>query len=445
MTLETISKFSKLFLEKAKGRRIYLVSHFDTDGISSAAIVLKTFERLGLQFSVKILKQLDDKEIELFPKDELIVLLDLGSGSLDKLAEGGNEIFIIDHHEIDKNNLKDNLHVLNFHLIEGGDDLCSAELSYLFSRAISNENKDLAHLAILGMIGDVMEKIINKTRDMIIKEADVKIKKGFLIYPSTRPLDRALEYNSRPFIPGVTGDSQGTFELLKEAGIERQGNKFKALIDLDEEEMKNLVTAVTLRLNDSEKNSDYIGNLYLLKFFNKIEDARELSAIINACSRMDKPQIALMLCLGNSGARKQAEKIYVKYRQHIISGLRYIDKNKKIEGREYIIINARDQIKDTIIGTLASILSFSSVYKEGTVIVAMAYNEDKIKVSTRMAGRDAKSSRNLKELLSSVTSTLGGECGGHKRAAGCTISREDEDKFIELVKKKLEFELVKVD
>ena len=233
-------------------------------------------------------------------------------------------------------------------------------------------------------------------------------------------------------------------KILKEAGIEKNGRVFKALIDLTDDEMRNLVTSVMLRLNGQEKNSDFIGNLYLLKFFNKVEDARELSAMINACSRMDKPEIALMLCLGNTFARKQAERIYVKYRQHIISGLRYIDENKKIEGREYIIINARDKIKDTIIGTLASILSFSSMYKEGTIIIAMAYNEDKIKVSTRMAGRDVNSGRNLKELLDSVMRTLGGQSGGHKMAAGCVISREDEEKFIELMKKKLEFEVEKV-
>jgi single-stranded-DNA-specific exonuclease len=444
MTLDTVDKFSKIFLEKVKGRNIHLVSHFDTDGISSAAIASKTFERLDIQFSVKILKSLSDEEIDLFPDDKLIVILDLGSGSLKKLAESKKEIFIIDHHEINGENISEDIDVLNFHLIEGGESLCSAELTYLFARAISIDNKDLAHLAILGMIGDVMEKTINKTRDMIIKEANVRIKKGLLIYPSTRPLDRALEYNSRPFIPGVTGDSQGTFELLREAGIEREGNRFKALIDLTEEEMRNLVTSVMLRLNGKEKDSDFIGNLYLLKFFNKIEDARELSAIINACSRMDKPEIALMLCLGNVSARKMAERIYVKYRQHIISGLRYIDQNKKIEGREYIIINAKDQIKDTIIGTLASILSFSSMYKEGTIIIAMAYNEDKIKVSTRMAGRNVESGRNLKELLDSVMETLGGQCGGHKMAAGCVISRDDEEKFIGLMKKKLEFEVERI-
>ena len=292
------------------------------------------------------------------------------------------------------------------------------------------------------MIGDVMEREIYKIRKEIIKDSNVQIKKGLMIYPSTRPLDKALEFSSRPFIPGVSGNPEGIYEILNEAGIKRIGKKYKALIDLNELEMKNLTTAVTLRLS-SNKISDYIGNLFLMKFFNKIEDAREISAIINACSRMDNSEIALLLCLGNSEARKKAERIHIRYKQQIISGLRYIEKNGNIQGREYVIINAKDQIKDTLIGTLASILSFSSIYKEGTVIVAMAYNDDKIKISTRMVG--SQSPRNLKQLMDSVTSMLGkGDCGGHKYAAGGTIYIEDEERFIDLIKKKLEFELVKV-
>ena len=74
----------------------------------------------------------------------------------------------------------------------------------------------------------------------------------------------------------------------------------------------------------------------------------------------------------------------------------------------------------------------------------MAYNEDKIKISTRMAGRNPQSKRNLKKLMESIINTLGGESGGHQKAAGATIKREDEEKFIDLIKNKLEFELVKI-
>ncbi|MBS3079695.1 DHH family phosphoesterase [Candidatus Pacearchaeota archaeon] len=439
MILESIENFAKLFLEEIKNP-IHIISHFDTDGITSAAILCKTLERLNKQFSIKIIKQLTQTEIDLFPKEKTIILLDLGSGSIDLLALK-NKIFIIDHHEINKN-IPFNVSIINPHLLEEYEELCTAELTYLFSKSISKENKNLSHLAIIGMIGDTMEKEINKTRDKIIKEADVKIKCGLLIYPSTRPLDKTLEYSSRPFIPGVTGDSKGTFELLKEAGIEKTNKNFKTLIDLTEEEMKRLTTSIMLRLS-SKEYKDYLGNLYLIKFFNKIEDAREISAIINACSRMGKSEISLMLCLGNLTARKKAERLYMKYRQHIISGLRFIEKNEKIQGRDYVIINAKDKIKDTLIGTLASIISFSQVYKEGTIIIAMAYDEDKIKISARLAGRN-KSNQNLKEVIDSIACAIEGESGGHKRAAGCTIKKEYEDKFIELVKKKFEFEVVKI-
>ncbi len=441
--ITAIEEFSKVFLEKTYGKKIHVVSHYDTDGISSAAIFSKTLERIYRQFSVKIIKQLDLEEVNSFPKDKIIFLLDLGSGNLNLLADAKNEIFIIDHHEI-SGEIPENVKIINPHLLDEYEGLCSAELCYLFSRVISPENKDLSHLSVIGMIGDTMEKHITKTRNLILSEADVKIKKGILIYPSTRPVDKALEYSSRPFIPGVTGNSRGVYELLKEAGLEKTGKVHKALIDLDESEMKRLVTSIALRFSSKEKTSEYLGNLYLVKLFNKIEDARELSAIINACSRMGKSEIALLLCLGNPNARKKAERIYFKYRQHIISGLRYIENNHKIQGREYVIINAKDEIKDTIIGTLASILSFSSVYKEGTIIIAMAYNEDKIKVSARMSGRNPNSSRNLKELLDSIVECVGGDVGGHKEAAGCVIKKQDENKFIELVKKQLEYEVVKV-
>jgi single-stranded-DNA-specific exonuclease len=442
MVKELIKQFSELFLKKTENKKIHLISHFDTDGITSAAILSKALESLEKQFSLKIIKQLTEEEIEKFPRDKIILLSDLGSASLESLSKIPNDVFIIDHHEI-TGTIGSNTSLLNPHLTKEAEELCTAQIAYLFSKNLSQQNKKLANLAIIGMVGDTMEKEISRLSNEILLDADVKIKKGLLLYPSTRPIDRTLEYSSRPFIPGVTGNSKGTFELLKEAGIERIEKSYKALIDLDDDEMKRLATAVTLRLSAKE-SSELIGNLYLIKFFNKIEDARELSAMINACSRMDKPEIALMLCLGNSTAKKKSERIYFNYRQHIISGLKYIDQNNKIFGREYVIINAKDAIKDTIIGTLASILSFSQVYKEGTIIITMAYNNDKIKVSARMAGRNPKSPRNLKELMDSVTFSLGGESGGHKEAAGCIIDKKDEEKFIEIVKKKLEYELIKV-
>jgi len=440
-----IKKFSAELLENLNDKKIQIIGHYDSDGISSTAIISKTLERLEKQFSLKIVKQLTEKEILSLPKDKIIIFLDLGSGSIEKLKELKNTIFIIDHHEIsNKEELKEikNIKIINPTLIEETENLCTSELSYLISREISSDNIDLAYLAIIGMIGDVMDRQISKIRNKIIKDAKVIIKKGLLVYPSTRPIDRTLEYSSKFFIPGVTGDKKGAYELLKEAGIEKIGKNYKSLIDFSNQEMKKLVTTIMLRVPSKEE--EYIGNIYLIKFFNKIEDVREISAIINACSRMDEPETALLVCLGNFQARKKAERIYIKYRQQIISGLRYVEKDSSILGEEYIIINAKDNIKDTIIGTIASILSFSSIYDDGKIIIAMAYSEDKIKVSARISGKNKDSNVNLKELMDSLTEVIGGESGGHKMAAGCLIDKKDEEKFIDMIKKRFEYEVIKV-
>ena len=107
----------------------------------------------------------------------------------------------------------------------------------------------------------------------------------------------------------------------------------------------------------------------------------------------------------------------------------------------YISVFSQGNIKDTIIGTIASIISQSPAYVEGTVIVALAYNEDKIKVSARIAGRNGK---NVRDVLNKVVVPLGGEVGGHPNAAGCLISRENEAIFISELQKSLEPEVLKV-
>lgn len=452
--LQKIKELSEKFI--AQDKKIQIISHFDTDGICSAAIMAVALQRLDRDFSIKIVKQLEKETIEELPKKDLLFFLDLGSGSLKYINELKNEIFIIDHHEIEKSLVEENINIINPHL-HNEENLSGACLTYLFVKEISKENKDLANLAIIGMVGDMLEKNISKIGNSIINDAEMIIKKGLLLYPATRPLNKTLEFSSSMFIPGVTGSSIGALNLLREIGIEKRDGNYKALIDLNENEMSRLITSILLRRNEKGMG-DFIGNIYLVKFFNRLEDARELSAIINACSRLEQSNIALSLCMGNKRARKKAEKIYAHYKQHLISGLNFISNLKtskskdfnstqksmisdKIEGDNYIIINARNNIKDTIIGTIASILSMSSFYKEGTTIITMAQNKDKIKISGRIAGRNG---RNIREILDSVVQEVGGESGGHALAAGCLIAKEKEKEFIETLQKKLEVELVKI-
>jgi single-stranded-DNA-specific exonuclease len=433
---EAIGKIDELSV----GREIRVVSHFDTDGITSAAIFSRVLARWGKNFSMQIVKSLDEDFVRSLPEDKVLIFLDLASGSLDYLKDKKTEVFVFDHHEIVQE-VPENVHMVN-PAYEKEESLCSAAICYLFARELSLENKDLANLAVVGTVGDLLDRHIGKVFSSILDDAETIVKKGILLYPSTRPLDKALEYSSNPYIPGVSGSRQGALELLRDAGIESDKGKFKALYELSDEEMSKLITAILLKSKGKTKEEGLVGNLFLVKFFNKLEDARELSASINACSRMGFPEVALGFCLGNKAYKEEAEKVYITYKQSLVAALKYVSEtDEKVEGNDYMIINARDRIKDTIIGTVASILSHSPLYKEGLVIVALSYNEDKIKVSARLAGRQG---RNVRDVLHKVVVPLGGEVGGHPNAAGCMISKEKEEEFIGELKKVLDVQVERV-
>ncbi len=435
---EQIKFVAEKFLKESENKEIQVISHFDTDGITSATIMIQTLKKLDKKFSVKIVKSLEEQFILKIPKNKITIFLDLASGSLHHIEKYLKNVYIIDHHEITQE-IPEDIHIINPELYEK-QKISASSLVYLFCNNLGKENKDLAKLAVLGMVGDLLEKEIDKLNNNILEDGEIKRKRGLLIYPSTRPLNRTLEFCSNPFIPGVTGDIKGVLELLREVGLNPIKGKYKNLIELNSEEMEKLVTAIILR-NPKAKHKEMIGDIFLIKLFNKLEDARELSAMVNACSRFGEPCIAIQLCMEITNAKKRAELIHAKHKQFIISGLKFVSETEKIKGNGFVIINAKDKIKDTITGTIASILSKSSLYKEGTIITTMAYYDDKIKVSSRTVG---KNGRNVREILARVVDVIGGEVGGHKFAAGCIISQTKEKEFIDGLKKNLEIELVKI-
>ena len=218
--LDKIKDFAKDFLEKTEKKNILVVSHFDTDGITSAAIFGRCLKKLDSKFSFKIIKSLDKEFIDTLPKDKIIVFLDLASANLKDLSQLPNQIFIIDHHEINSEEITPNIQVINSHLYAEGEEMSSSCLVYLITREMGKKDSEMANLAIIGMVGDLMETKAGPLVTSIFKDADLTIKKGILLYPSTRPLNKALEYCSNPYIPGVTGNQFGALDLLREAQIE---------------------------------------------------------------------------------------------------------------------------------------------------------------------------------------------------------------------------------
>ena len=55
--LEVKIKYTvKNFLDEIKDKNLQIISHFDTDGITSASIMIQTLKKMDQKFSIKIVK-----------------------------------------------------------------------------------------------------------------------------------------------------------------------------------------------------------------------------------------------------------------------------------------------------------------------------------------------------------------------------------------------------
>lgn len=453
---EAVSRFR----ETDKNKVVRIITHYDADGITAGAILVKALQRADRKFRLSIVKQLEDSVLKEVAQEacdyDAIFFLDL-SGNFKIIKNINTKIFVLDHHEVDDDAYESGIVFVNPFLLGKENEISGAGLTYLFAKELNERNKDLSDIAILGMVGDMLGRSISKINNSILNESNVSVKKGIPLFSSTRPLHKALEFSSSVFIPGVTGSPSGVLNLLRESGIKTDSNK--TLLSLSKEELSRLITSIVLRRIGKSDADSILGNIYILKFFNRTEDARELSTLINACGRLGYGDVALALCLGSAEAKEIAEDVSRDYKNFLIEGLNYVEKSEKTEGKGYVIFNCKSSVRDSIIGVIISILASSFIYEDGKVIAGLAYRDDgKIKVSARVSRKDFKeygesekygenekyeenkeSKINLKELLCKVCKDIDidGSAGGHVNAAGCLIPVAMEEAFINALEQNL--------
>ena len=62
--LNALSLITKEFLEQTEKKAIRVITHHDTDGITSAAIITKTLRRLNKPFTLRVIKGIDEKILQ---------------------------------------------------------------------------------------------------------------------------------------------------------------------------------------------------------------------------------------------------------------------------------------------------------------------------------------------------------------------------------------------
>jgi RecJ-like exonuclease len=180
-----------------------------------------------------------------------------------------------------------------------------------------------------------------------------------------------------------------------------------------------------------------VGPVFLLKGEDEDslkKDLREFSTLLNSCGRMGWPSLGVGVCMNDGVASKKATDILKGYRKEIIDALNWFYENRRsdrvVEKEGYVMILAESKIRDTIIGTLASLLAKSNVYPDGTIILSSAYTLDgMIKISLRITG-EASDEVDLRQIVKDIVSDEDGYGGGHKLAAGASVPQEREADMI---------------
>ena len=214
---------------------------------------------------------------------------------------------------------------------------------------------------------------------------------------------------------------------------------------LDDEDMKKLVTGIIMKRLNEAKPDDVLGNIYILtneQEESPTRDAKEFATLLNACGRLGRASYGIGACLGDKKIKQQAIRSLSDYKKEIVNSLNWYNENKFSDdifwGNGFVIINAKDKVMSTMIGTLASILSKSNLMANNTFILSMAQSQDgntKVSLRTTKNGNDLL---DLRKIIEEITNGIGNaESGGHQNAAGAVIPTDKEQVFIETAKEVL--------
>jgi single-stranded-DNA-specific exonuclease len=442
-----------------KSKQIHIVSHIDADGLTAGSIAYKTLERLGKDFSIEFVKQLDEDVIKKI-KDknhELVWFTDLGSSISANYPD--INMIITDHHECPENSNK-SFH-LNPHLFDlnGGFEISGAGTTYLVSKAINKENMGLSALAIVGACGDIQDrrygKLMGLNRDILTdgKKLEVIYSKIDIRYfgRETRPVYKLLQYASNPVIPGVTGRESSCITFLQELGIKlKDGDSWRRWIDLTKDErsliISNIAQTLLVKGFGYKITKKIIGEVYILnkeEEGTEVHDAKEFATLLNSTARYDKYDVGLKVCLGDRDKYfKKAKNLLEGHRANLVEGLQFA-REEGIVKREYLqFFHAGNGIRDTIVGIVTNMLINSEDVDSNIPLIGFAFNEDgQVKVSARGTEELVEKGLNLSTAMKKAAASLDGVGGGHNIAAGATIPKGKEEEFLDILEKEIKSQL----
>jgi single-stranded DNA-specific DHH superfamily exonuclease len=401
---------------------VRIFTHYDVDGISSAAIMAKSLLRMGKRFHLTFLNGLNSGELD-YERDELTVFLDMGSGYPDVVSDVDSDVLIIDHHfPVGRIVAKKEFVHVNPHLagLDGSFELSASGVAYVVANQLGR-NVDLSGIALAGIIGD-RQKIKGGNAEIIkegVAEGYIEEKRGLMIYPGK--LREVLQISVEPYLDFYKREDE-LEEFLDMAGLDGDSE----IESLSDDEMRRLSDAIVLRILENggseEVFQDFLGKRYVLKA-ELIQNASMFTDVINSCGRVSAFSIGFGICMRDSKFVEKGVEIWRKFHRELLEEIRRRREDIK-EGRciRYLLMENAPTT-----GPIATILS-RYIFSDKP-FVAINVKRDVAKVSSRTTMRLSEVV-DLGTVMNRAAQKVGGRGGGHRVAAGANIPPTAVDDFI---------------
>jgi single-stranded-DNA-specific exonuclease len=427
-------------------------SDMDVDGITSHTIIRVLLERLGFEVRPLFSKKFSTEHLERLRRAEEDIVIVTDHGSPARSSFGAGHVLVLDHHKPPAPH-EDHSHQIlpNLHGLSGSTEICSAGIAYLVARAATRndeaQHRDLAPLAVIGSVGDMMDhhagRFTGLTRSEVLADAErfglIESRLDLRLYGRHgRRLEQLLAYADDPHLQGLSKNMEAAKGFLIAQGI----NPETRWCHLDEATKRRLVGELLDRASEPTR---LLGEVYELRqepVGGHLRCAREYATLINGSSRYEMPETVVAVLRGDRGrAYETALDNYLNHKRNIVQAIKLVEGLGVRQGANLQWFHAESLIRHTIVAGVVQ-----SRYDATRPIIAFAYEADEptlVKVSGRGNRELVAKGLDLSRVMHEAAAAVGGKGGGHDVAAGATIPAGKEPAFLAHAERILATQLAK--
>ena len=411
--------------------RVRVLCHYDPDGTTSAAILARALMSRGKRIHATMSHALDAATVERVRAEpnELLLVSDMGSAQLDLLESLPFPVVVLDHHKP----LRDSERVVhvNPHLfgIDGAREMCGATITWVFTLALDEANWDLAGVAAAGAIGDkqdmggftgvnaalfaeaVERKVLAPERRLALRD---------------RPLAQALALSISPFFRGIGGRPEAAEAFLRSVGVDPAAT----LRSLDATQRRRLASVLATRLVEQGAAPEALDVLVEDRYWIEPDQmyAQDLEAYVNSCDRLEQMGLGMAVCLGDREALAKAESLLDQYTSRVLEHLRTLETEGMFPKKHVQFFYCEEP---SLAGSVAG-AGIQFYFDQSKPVFGLSVMDRQTKISARGTRAQIAQGVDLAAACREAAESLEGDGGGHNIAAGATIPKGKEEKFLSL-------------